>query len=78
MAEGQHNTDFPFEISEQTREKVEIVKKYIADKYQRNLDDIMKKNEFMSKLIEKMNEKQLSEQEQEKIRNDIFKIYRER
>lgn len=61
-----------FVVSEQTREKVEIVKKYIAEKYQKNLELEKKKKEYWDKLFEKMNENEISKQEQDRIRSDLL------
>lgn len=72
MAETTHVQDHGFEISEQTREKAEIVKKYIQEKYQKNLELEKKKKEYWDKLIEKMNENELSQQEQDNIRTGIL------
>lgn len=57
-------------ISEETRVKANIVKAYIEDKYQQNIQNEKKKKEDWNRLVAKMKENDLSAQEQERIKNN--------
>ena len=71
-----NNVGFPnrkeITISKETKEKAEIAKMYIQEKYQKLLEDERKKKDYWDKLVYQMKEKNLSYIEQSNIKQDIF------
>ena len=59
-------------ISKETKEKAEIAKMYIQEKYQKLLEDERKKKEQWDKLVNKMKDMNLTQPEQQMIKQDIF------
>lgn len=59
-------------ISKETKEKAEIAKMYIQEKYQKLLEEERKKKEYWDKLVNLMREKNLTQYEQSAIKQDIF------
>ena len=53
------------QVSKETKEKAEIAKMYIQEKYQKLLEDEKKKKEYWDKLVSKMKDMNLSANEQQ-------------
>lgn len=66
------NAPKPIQISDATRQKAEIAKKYIEQKYQKNFEIERKKNEYTNSIIEKMHALNLNEQEKSMIQNELI------
>ena len=59
-------------ISKETKEKAEIAKMYIQEKYQKLLEEERKKKEQWDRLVNKMTNMNLTSNEQQMIKQDIF------
>ena len=59
-------------ISKETKEKAEIAKMYIQDKYQKLLEEEKQKQEYWDKQVNKMKDVNLTKNEQLLIKQDIF------
>jgi len=60
-------------ISEQTKEKAEIAKRFIEKKYQKNFEEEKKKKEYYDNLIAQMQLMNLDEHDKSMIKNEIIK-----
>lgn len=60
-------------ISEQTKEKAEIAKRFIEKKYQKNFEEEKKKKEYYDNLIAQMQLMNLDETDKSMIKNELIK-----
>lgn len=60
-------------ISEQTREKAEIAKRFIEKKYQKNFEEEKKKKEYYDNLIAQMQHMNLDDEDKSLIKNELIK-----
>lgn len=68
------NAPKPIQISDATRQKTEIAKKYIEQKYQQNFEIEKKKNEYTNSIIEQMHLLNLTEQEKSMVQNELISM----
>lgn len=66
----QSNSDFP-EMSSETKTKVEICKKFIEKKYQKNFEEEQKRQEYLSSIILKMQKLKFNEEERAIVHNHL-------
>lgn len=60
-------------VSEQTREKADIAKRYIEKKYQKNFEEEKKKKEYYDRLIMQMQHMNLNDEDKSMIKDEIIK-----
>lgn len=60
-------------ISDQTREKAEVVKRFIEKKYQKNFEEEKKKKEYYDKLIMQMQHLNLDDNDRSVIKDELIK-----
>ena len=59
------------QISEVTRQKTELAKKYIEQKYQKNFEAERRMKEYYDEVVERMRELEFDEQERQAIHNEL-------
>ena len=62
----------PLPISEMTRQKAELAKKYIEQKYQKNFEIEKRMQEYYDNIINRMQELEFNEQDRQIIQNEIM------
>ena len=59
-------------VNAETRAKVEIAKKYIEQKYQKNFEEERRRKQYYDEIIAKMQNLELNENEREIIQNELI------
>jgi serine/threonine kinase 38 len=62
--------NFP-EMSSETKTKVEICKKFIEKKYQKNFEEEQRKKEYFSKVVQRMHQLNLNDEERRIVENQL-------
>jgi serine/threonine kinase 38 len=60
------------EVSAETKTKIEICKKFIEKKYQKNFEEERKRKEYLSAVVQKMQQMNLNEEECQLVKNQLI------